>query len=267
MSAPDPVAALMKSGLPFQAAIASLVVKHNVWKLEATEFPWVSADGTDQFLDVVAVNGEFFLAIECKKVEGQILQFLRPQDLDEVDSTSKVRCGELLRHDDSHSDGGAALEIAWMEIQPASYASQYCVVATSQSGKRDLLETDARSLVYATDQLARDVRRRFHLDPRFLSLPIGFLSVLVTTARLCAPVIDPTDVDLSNGALRNPTIEMKPVPWVRFAKTFTSRHGPDLAERTVFVVDAMHFSDFLNKVSRKRPSFLSRLASRLPDVA
>ena len=243
------LAALQSSGFPFQTAVAHVINPSIGWALHASEYPWQTSNGDGQFLDIVATNRVVFLAIECKKTRKEVLTFLRPLSLSHTGLVEDFRC---LRAKQS-LDSTRRLELFCEEwaVSPRSTSSEFCVVSTSASGKdQRLLERDAGVLVRATDAFAQDFRQRFRPDhDPAPSTACLFLPVIVTNAPIYTARYKPPEVSLETGEFSVLPREIDSVPWVRFRKAFTSDGGADLGERSVFVVHAASFTEFLKQVA------------------
>jgi len=243
---PAVIAALRASGFPFQTAVAHAVRTTSGWSVHASEYPWQDPAGTDQFLDLVITNGKCFLTVECKKTTKEMLTFLRPLGHLHTGELAELRCLNAVQIQDSTK----RLEIyceGWA-LWPQSFQSEFCVVSTSQSGRdQRLLERDARLLIRATEAFAHDYKERFE-PKRDAPLPSSllFVPVIVTNAPMYSARYKPTEVPLDTGEFAVPPEEIERVPWVRFRKAFTSEGGRDLGDRTIFVVSALEFSEFLN---------------------
>lgn len=243
------LAALQSSGFPFQTAVAHVINPSIGWALHASEYPWQTSNGDGQFLDIVATNGVMFLAIECKKTRKEVLIFLRPLSLSHTGLLEDFRC--LRAEQILDSTRRLALFCEEWAISPRSTSSEFCVVSTSASGRdQRLLERDAGVLVRATDAFAQDFRQRFRRDhvPAPSSACL-FLPVIVTNAPIYTARYKPPEVSLETGEFSVLPREVDAVPWVRFRKAFTSDGGADLGERSVFVVHAASFADFLKQVA------------------
>jgi len=243
------LAALQSSGFPFQTAVAHVINPSIGWELHSSEYPWHTPNGDSHFLDIVATNRVVFLAIECKKTRKEFYTFLRPLSLSHTGLVETFRCLRAKQIPDSTRRVELFCE-EWA-VSPKSTASEFCVVSTSTSGKdQRLLERDAGMLVRATDAFAQDFRQRFRadLDPA-PSTACLFLPVIVTNAPIYTTRYRPTDVSLDTGEFSVPPREIDNVPWVRFRKAFTSDDGADLGERSVFVIHAASFTEFLKQVA------------------
>lgn len=242
-------AALQSSGFPFQTAVAHLINPSIGWTLHASEYPWQTSSGDGQFLDIVASNGVLFLTIECKKTRKDIFTFLRPLGVSHTGVVEEFRCLRTKQIPDARN----GLEIFCEEwaLLPGSTSSEFCVVSTSESGRdQRLLERDAGLVVRGTDAFAQDFRQRFNPE-RDPAPPTAclFVPVIVTNAPIYTARYRPPDVSLESGEFSVPPREIDNVPWVRFRKAFTSDGGPDLGNRSVFVVHAASFVEFLGQVS------------------
>lgn len=245
------LAALQSSGFPFQTAVAH-VISMAGWSVCESEYPWQTSGGDSQFLDLVATNGTLFLTIECKKTRKEILTFLRPLGHPHTGTTGVVKEFRCLRASQIQ-DSTRRLEIYCEEwaVEPESTRSEFCVVSTSQSGRdQRLLERDAGLVVRATDAFAHGRRKRFRPDrdpsPDAACL---FLPVIVTNAPLYTVRFKPTDVSLESGEFSELPQEVETAPYVRFRKAFTPDGGPDLGDRSVFIVNAASFAEFLGLVA------------------
>jgi len=243
------LAALQSSGFPFQTAVAHVIDASPGWSVYESEYPWQSLSGDGQFLDLVATNGNLLLTIECKKTRKETMTFLRPLGQGHTGERREFQCLRAVQI----QDATRRLELFCEEwsLHPQSPSSAFCVVSTSESGRdQRLLERDANLLVRATDAFAHDFRERFNpgRDPA-PSAACLFLPVIVTNAPIYTARYTPTEVSLETGEFSAPPQDIKSVPCVRFRKAFTSDGGPDLGDRSVFVVHAVSFAEFLKLVA------------------
>ena len=128
-------------------------------------------------------------------------------------------------------------------FSPDHTALSSSVVSSSKGGKARLLENDAGVLVRAAEVFASD--RQEHHKLSDLELPRVVLPVIVTNAKIYTAQYDPTEVSLATGELKEKSEKLERAPWVRFQKSFTA---DKLGERTVFVVNASSFGDFLEEL-------------------
>jgi hypothetical protein len=243
---PAVVAALRSSGFPFQTAVAHAVEAAPGWRIHASEYPWQRDDET-HFLDLVATNGVFYLTIECKKTRKEILTFLRPLRGPVGPTTGLVgefRCLRACNTDDSTQPIGIVCE-TW-QLSPRSNLSEFCVVATSDSGKdQRLLERDAGLLIHATDAFAQSLVR----PGRELPLAALVIPVIVTNAPIYTARYRPNSVSLESGEFETSPDDVTKPECVRFQKSFPSdAESADLGNRTVFVVNALSIIEFLSLI-------------------
>lgn len=250
--------ALLASGFPFQTAVAEVVRGVRNWSLVREEFPWQDDTGAERFLDIVATNGMFVVAIECKKTQKDTFNFLQPRGGE--DPITRVRCLHLSQAPDSNQP--RELFCSDWYISPSSFQSAFCVISTSDSGKdQRMLERDAQLIVRATDAFAQRERggKLGHIERIRPYVPL-----IVTNAPLFITRYDSDAVSLETGQFINPRPDIQPVEWVRFAKAFTSNRGHDLGDRTVFVVNAAAVVRFFEKLDFVELQPSTRGRARLP---
>ena len=112
------------------------------------------------------------------------------------------------------------------------------------------MEPDAAFVVRAADAFAEFIRMN---EKQRGTLPIDsqlVLPVIVTNAPLYSVRYQPSEVSLKTGEFPELPREIEREQWVRFRKSFTVDARYDIAERSVFVVNAAHFRDFLKQLQR-----------------
>ncbi len=235
--------ALLASGFPFQTAVAQVVRQCRAYRLVGEEVAWRDDTGTDQFLDLVAQRGHVVLPIECKKTQKEMLTFLRPSPADR--DVNRTRCVYLTQIQDSTRR--SALFCSDWQLMPKSAESGFCVVSTSASGKdQRMLERDVQQLVRGTNAYAQRYKHDRNANVAWQDTLI--VPLLVTNAKLFVAEYDPADVSLDTGQFAMPLpAKVLPARWVRFRKAFTSA-GKDVGDRTVFVIAAPAFPEFLGKL-------------------
>jgi hypothetical protein len=237
---------LRASGFPFQTRIRHEITCHNGWAVHVSEYPWLDGMNRDNFLDIVAIKGRCILAIECKKTGHEIYTFLLP-----LGGPSTGLVDEFYGVQVKYITEGGRINLypheTW-KIEPRSCSSEFCVVGSGKAGKEQgrLLERDASLLVRATDFFAADQRELSKLPDE--ELPRVLLPVIVTNAEIYTARYKPTDVSLKTGEFKEKPEELEAAPWVRFSKSFTADRGRDIGHRSVFVVNATSFEDFLEKL-------------------
>ena len=78
---------------------------------------------------------------------------------------------------------------------------------------------------------------------------MSFLAVSCHDAPIYTARYRPTDVSLETGEFLAVPGEIEKAPWVRFRKAFTAASGPDLGDRSVFVIQALSLVEFLQALS------------------
>jgi hypothetical protein len=239
---PDAVTrSLRLSGFPFQTAIRHEIGRHDKWKVHASEHAWrENPEQQEKFLDIVARRGRLVLAIECKKTGKETYTFLLPSD-----KPLRVRVSDFygVQFQFFREQGRSNSNYATWLIQPESCSSEFCVVGSSSGGKGRLLENDAGLLVRAAEVFALDRQEHYKLPDQ--DLPRVVLPVIVTNAEIYTAHYDPTEVSLETGELKEGSEKLEQVSWIRFCKSFTA---DKLGERSVFVVNASAFGDFLEEL-------------------
>jgi hypothetical protein len=235
--------ALQGSGFPFQTAVANVIADtRSAWHVHASEYAWQTPRGETHFLDLVATNGRMYLAIECKKTRKDIFTFLRPIGAQTTGLVTEFRC--LRAHPDSEAPHRVGITCETWELYPRSIRSEFCVVSTSESGDQRLLERDASLLIQGTDAFAHRLTRTFHVPPPDALI----VPVIVTNAPVYTARYQPTTVSLKSGVFSKLPEEVQRTECVRFEKSFPSDSINDLGDRTVFVVHAPDFGQFLTHV-------------------
>ena len=234
---------LRASGFPFQTHIRHEIPSHKGWAVHASEYPWLDGMNRDSFLDIVAVKGRFILPIECKKTAHEIFTFLLP-----LGGPSTGLVDEFYGVQVKYITAGGRINNypheTW-KVEPRSCSSEFCVVGKAGKEQGRLLERDASLLVRATDFFAADQRELSQLPDE--ELPRILLPVIVTNAEIYTACYKPTDISLKTGELKEKP-ELEAARWVRFSKSFTANRGRDIGHRSVFVVNATSFGDFLEKL-------------------
>jgi hypothetical protein len=243
------------SGFPLQVGIKYAVerLSHEwhrksipKWGVLAEEHPWENKlSGESGFIDLVLENERkpHVLVTECKRVRDTHWIFLVDSDDAEVSERAK-----------SWITFPSKQFFGWLDLSvvPMTYESKYCVVPGQDAKAKPMLERIASSVVQATEAFAREERHCVSLGDLRM-----YFSVIITTANLKICRYNPDEIGLENGELEKCTFE--DVNEVRFRKSLTTQESPfygeiseviQRKERTVFVVNASHFSDFLRKWNR-----------------
>jgi hypothetical protein len=243
------IASLRKSGFPFQTAIASVVRGVADCEVKKEEYPWRDDTGVVRFLDLVVSKHNFLIAIECKKTEKEIFTFLQPTASGtSQEDVVRSRCLYRNQVQDAATWYWELCCGDW-DIKPKSPESAFCVVSTSESGDRRLLEKDAQLLIGGANAFGNSLIQQPKRAPGDPYLVRGddyrvIVPVIVTNAKLFAARCDPQSVALETGQLPTSWSDISPVDSVRFRKSFTASN-PDEGYRTVFVVCAHSLAPFL----------------------
>lgn len=230
-----------------QTAIANACRQSGAFQDVLEEVAWRDRDGTDRFIDMVAITDRAHFLIECKKSEKEQLVFLLPSDLDGQHSRYHLWC--------------TALEALKPPLRPAIYwakatsnldspHSAYCVTqqaSGSQLASR-LLERDVQPLVRGTDVYAIDRYRTIRLSHEHSS--IALLPVLVTTAPMFVAEYDPAAISMEDGIFKAKKTDMRAVNYLRFTKEFTTTFRHQARRRTVLVVQSSAWKDLLPILSQ-----------------
>jgi hypothetical protein len=241
----DLIGVLGGSGFPLQTAVAVAIRDvrapshhggHRLFDVHE-EIAWRDRDGTDKFLDIVAIGERVRLFVECKKTKDKYV-FLVSGEYEVKPDVHKLKCVYL-----SALQGQNKGTVCWGEgfADVPSYEARYCVVnKDAKDGKGRLLERDMQPLVNGTEAWARDRIREIQYNPNrpdlnsFMCVP-----VLVTTAQLfiarCHPILD---VALDSGIYKAKQEHLEPVSYIRFTKEFTTTRACVANTRTVIVANA-----------------------------
>lgn len=253
---------LNRSGFTFQTAVTHAMSRSGArWGVYASEYPWRDADGRDNFLDIVATNGQFILTVECKKTSKEILTFLLPLGMRTTGDVDEFQCVFV-----EYNPKIDRISPEWMilNVWPRSPSCEFCIVSTSDLGRdQRLLERDASLLVRATDSFARDLREHTKLVKAVSTRPRVYLPVIVTNAPIYTARYDPPDVSLETGKFRADPEDVKKAPWVRFSKSFTADSGRDFGHRSIFIVNATCLEQFLASLELAPGQSQNRIAVSL----
>ena len=246
-----------QSGFPFQLRIENEIrqshdtgVKPHRWEILSTEHKWENLDtGETGYIDLILTMGAGMLVLECKRiVDANWIFLIQPNDEPNISGVRILQTFE-------NKDGGRYR--AWKQGTwfPMSYESSMCVLWRAKKNDPSLLERVASKLIDSVECLA-DEEALLRGD----RIPKGtYVPMLVTNAELQICVFDPIKVNLDRGQLSTGDAKFQPVPFIRFRKALASRYdtfeqdGLDLQaanlrrERTVYVVQASHLSEFLRQ--------------------
>ncbi len=254
---PAVFSSLQASGFPFQTAIAHVIHAKTPtgWSVHASEYAWLPLAGEGQFLDLVAQKGPLLLTIECKKTAKDVWTFLRPVGLRHSGETAEFHCVQGKQAPSFMTS--LVLSCAAWNLEPRSTISEFCVIGTSKTGDQRMLERDAGLLIRGTDAFADDFRGREHLTKE--ASPFLFVPVIVTNASIYTTRYQPRAVSLKTGQLSALPEETEPADVVRFQKTFVTETRFDVGVRSVFIVRASAFADFLDRLALAQSQPMDRM--------
>lgn len=243
------------SGFPLQLRVAEVVKSSKKWRPFLEEHPWqLKETNTNGFIDLIInakENEVQSMVLECKRIRQAPWVFLIPK----VDPGERTHA--RLWH--SSHNGTKWTNFGWRDLQamPESYESKYCAIPGHEHGRRTLLERTAAELVESIEALAIQEKQ---LEETQAALQFGihriYIPVIVTTAELRVALFEPRAISLNDGSLPGDT-SFKPVPFLRFRKSLTSRVNStgehslktahEATERTVFIVNAEGLLEFLQR--------------------
>ncbi|MFO0448590.1 MAG: hypothetical protein ACK52I_08000 [Pseudomonadota bacterium] len=266
------------SGIPLQRHLAELVNKscggrdqthpqdRQLWRVEAEEVP--AGDG---FLDILLIcrtqgNAPIRMAVEVKRFydadEGrpQRLLFLTPRT-----AARNTNSGPILPYRDPEKTKGRA-DLPHRLMAGEFYATLKCPVA-------EHCIFEERKGNVTMDGIARELLAQMEalsIEPVAHGERFAFLPVVVTNAEL--RLLRVGDVDLTSGAMTSGPENGEVVPWLRYEKTLSrsglepvaSQGSKDFTSwaservRSVYVVQALHFIEFLRRLQLVAPPWERR---------
>lgn len=247
----DPLKTANSSGFPLQIRIKNVAELHGSWNVLAEEFPWC-LDINDQvrFGDLIIID-EYktkSLVIECKRVKDTEWVFLIPET--NPNERSFFRSWINIHRNTKTEKCG------WYDFQaaPKSYNAKFCAIVGNNRGRRTIIEKIASELIDSVEAVSRkeiDLACKSNIDFQRVYIP-----VIVTTAQLKVGFFDPKDISLIDGDLQTGT-KFENIPYIRFRKTLSSKINAKSkektidriykeAERTIYVVNAESFNDFIS---------------------
>lgn len=249
------------SGFPLQIRIANIVESLSNWQVLVEEHSWLLEEtNLSGFIDLVIENYQqygdiktdkfYAMLIECKRVKQAKWVFLVP----EINKMKFTRARLWY----SNSIGGTWNHFDWAncQVEPKSYESQFCAIPGMEQGRRNILERIASELSEATEAFARQEREQQErqTSPQHHFKRI-YIPIIVTTAELIVSRFEPGSISLKDGSLPDNAI-FEEVPSVRFHKSLATKlpsdHNTiekvhDDTKRTIFIVNAGKFEEFLNE--------------------
>jgi len=234
------------SGFPLQIAMEKASYEAFGFDLGVmrSEFPWANGTyGTSGYLDLFLSIGASRFVVSAKRVRESDWIFL--QEDSAPAETIEARAYWRMRRE--RELGG------WSKVSlfPAMPDAPYAVIPGTKD-RPAMLERECALLIHALEAVAFQEDRLAQKEDPGLRL---YHPVLVTTANLHVCRLPAGSVDLKSGEAPVSTMGLAEIPVVRLTKAFTpplgTEGGSDLyqlaqgLERTVFVVTATHFVQFM----------------------
>ena len=244
----QPTELVNASGFAFQLAVEAAVraaAGRTGWSLAAREHPWGSPTGGG-YIDLVVSTGSVHLVVECKRTRDATWVFLMPDPEQRSRSHARVCWTNTLPQQRPLCGWGD------IQVYPASPEADFCVIRGQGERDKPLLERLGAGLAQAADGLASHLLQlREQVGSTDIVVP-----AIVTNATLMLASFSPKDVSLESGEVDNADFDI--VPHLRFRKSLAAASMPDeyepeqlrdlsaAAERTVFVINAVHFTSWLD---------------------
>lgn len=246
-----------RSGFPLQIGLAREIDNlRPEWRVIYQEHGWRNErTGESGFIDLVAEYQAhtIVLNIECKRPQNATWQFLLPKPHDQQRRHCKLWA--------SYGSSAGLKYFDWLDttIDPASYESEFCVIAGQDSKSRPMLERTAAMVVDSTEALANEEAGLLSTRAHSGLLRV-YINIIATTAKLEVCKFDPNDINLEDGTVGSSTYET--VPYIRFRKQLSAHpvvpkfDGIDdgigtiarAKENTVLVVGATELTGLLDKL-------------------
>ena len=249
----QPITVANASGFPLQIGISNVVNKSSQWQVLLEEHPWcMDETGSEGFIDLVVVNriSQFeTLVIECKRVRQTAWVFLLPKFPSLHRSVATIFGSQLADSKWTH--------FGWEDWQadPVTYQTPYCAIPGQEQGRKNLLERTASELVFSVEALANQ-ERGLQQEKGADNFSRVYIPVIVTTAQLFVAEFDPSKISLDDGCLPKDT-PFSEVSFIRYSKSLTTFAESASAnsigefhaasERTIFIVTALKFEEFLTQ--------------------
>jgi hypothetical protein len=152
-------------------------------------------------------------------------------------------------------------EFVWMEMGciPEVPVCSYCAMPKQGDKSTLTLERISNDLLDSLESLATD-QSNIGPQPRseFLMFSASYVPVIVVNREIIVCEFEPSEIDLSEGILKEGSGKFVETPFVRFRKNFTTRYPTEKVpmnleqankenERTIYVVHALSLPDFLRQ--------------------
>jgi hypothetical protein len=246
-----------RSGFPLQLRVGALVeeaTKTHGWRVKYTEHAWRDLEsGSTGFVDLLLEDrhGTSTMVVECKRALETAWVFLVPSlqvhQRSHCMAWANCSVGDQVRYSGWHT----------LQVDPRTAESSYCVVAQGGGKNSQSLESIASDVVQSTRALADAERLPARRGPSDVHC---YFSSIVTTASLRVCAFEPGSISLDDGKLD--MANFTSVPYLRFRKQLDVVPVSELTapagrandgslaytrERTVFIVNAQHLTEFLSE--------------------
>lgn len=277
---------LSQSGFPFQLRVEHEIVateNQHGWKVETKEHAWAyHVHGLKSgYIDLVLRHNRLAvlrLVVECKRQrdnDARLLQWLFLVRREEAEQTELVRCLTVegrrqasgTTYIDEHGSQRSSWAIlkAWdnVRVSPISYESQFCIMQGDNSKERPLLERLCGELLNSLEGLVEEEITIAKADASSSHIRTFNIPVVVTNAQLNLCILNIGAASLKDGLISPDECKIETVPFLRFRKSLSvmppgeGEHINSLVtanlarERTVFIVNSEHLTEFLSEWSVK----------------
>jgi hypothetical protein len=178
-------------------------------------------------------------------------------------------CVFINRPEDTQEHGAVLLDFrkshngeehpCWRKYDPdpKSLIALYCAVPGQDDKQTPMLERICDSLLDSTESLADELFSKVPKpQPGSLGEKSLFIPAIVVNTELKSCIVDPKDIALDEGEVKDEHGTISSVPYIRFQKSFGTRYNSagdavnlrdinKANQRTVFVVHAGSLVDFL----------------------
>ena len=260
----EPLDVVNSTGFLFQYRVAHEIEStrdHHGWTVAGQEHRWQNNElKKEGFIDIVVQEEQFGMriAIECKKRRDKSWIFLIPNT--DIRAVTRTRVHwTFLVHERETLTG-------WddFHLLPKTVESSICVMQgdDDKNRSRAMLEQLADPVLASVEALADEELQIVSSD--FGAVRSLYMPVIVTNCELQTCSFNPYDIDLDTGEIDKARVEFLSVPFIRFRKNLSTKSKSlntprDLQqanqenERTIFIVNAAHLTDFLSKCRFSNP--------------
>ncbi len=259
MEKDSPLKQINSSGFPFQMRVEQEIkdsYQTHKWFSIGLEQHWKNVDwGTEGFIDIVLEKPNSYpltdyMVIECKRISGGKWIFLKLKSQENKINDSIF----------SYCQSNDKPQLKWNKknFKPDSFVSSFCAVPGQNNKDTPMLERVSEKLLDSLESLATKQRGILTSSAEPFHFKSRFIPVIITNAELVVCEFESSDIDLLDGVLKNKNRNFKPVSFLRFQKSFTTRYTTENIpmnlkeankedERTIWIVHAPSISDFLKQ--------------------